>query len=59
MKSLKYSFKENAIRSLNSGCNLLLHCNGNLKESSMLCKLVPNVDRFILKNTSKFYKKLG
>ena len=28
MKSLKYKLEENAIRALNAGCNLVLHCNG-------------------------------
>ena len=31
MKSLKGTLKDNTIKTFNSGCNLALHCNGNLK----------------------------
>ena len=32
MKALKYKIEENAIKAINSGCNLVLHCNANLEE---------------------------
>ncbi len=59
MKSLKGSMKENTIRMFNAGCNLGLHCNGNLKEMEIVGKNSPKIDKFILKKTSQFYKILS
>ena len=56
MKSLKYSLTENAIKALESGCNLILHCNGNINEMKKLIKVIPKIDQFIQKKTSDFYK---
>jgi len=59
MESLKYNLLENASKALRAGCNLILHCNGNLKEMSELAKVIPNIDKFTKKKTSQFYKFLG
>ena len=59
MKSLKYNLKENAVKAYDSGCNLLLHCNGNIKETEFLCKLAPNIDKITIKNTAKAYSNVG
>ena len=59
MKSLKYSVEENALRALRAGCNLVLHCNGNIREMSKLTKVIPKIDKFTQKKTSQFYKFLG
>jgi len=59
MKALKYGLKDNAIKALNAGCNLILHCNGNIKEISELIKIIPTIDKFTQKKTSHFYKFLG
>jgi beta-N-acetylhexosaminidase len=37
MKSLKYSIEENTKRAFKAGCNLALHCNGNLKGNVYCC----------------------
>ena len=58
MKSLKDSLENNTIRAFNSGCNLVLHCNGNLKEMVIVGKNSPLVNKFITKKTSQFYKIL-
>ena len=58
MKSLKYSVEENALRALRAGCNLVLHCNGNIREMSKLTKVIPKIDKFTQKKTSQFYKFL-
>ena len=58
MKSLRYSLKENAIKSFDSGCNLILHCNAKLSETILLCKLAPEIDTFTTKKTHKFYNNL-
>ena len=59
MKSLKYTLEENAIKSLDAGCNLVLHCNGNMSEMKRLAKVIPNVDKFTHKKTSQFYNFLS
>ena len=58
MKSLKGNIKENTIRTFKAGCNLVLHCNGNLKEMEIIGKNSPYLDNFIIKKTSQFYKIL-
>ncbi len=58
MKSLKFSLAENTIKAFNAGCNIVLHCNGNLKEMISVAENSPKVDKFILKKTSEFYKNL-
>ena len=56
MKSLKGNLKENAFKAFNAGCNLVLHCNGNLKEMEIVGKESPIINQFIHKKTSQFYK---
>ena len=58
MKSLKYNLGLNTIKTFKAGCNLSLHCNGNLKEMEIVAKNSPLVDNFIIKKTSQFYKIL-
>ena len=58
MKSLKFSLNENAIRALESGCNLILHCNGKLNEMKKISKVIPKIDSSTQKKTSDFYKFL-
>ena len=59
MKSLKGLIGENTIKTFNSGCNIVLHCNGDFKEMEIVAKNSPLIDKFILKKTSQFYKILG
>ena len=59
MKALKYGLKDNAIKAIDAGCNLILHCNGNIEEVSKLVKIIPTIDKFTQKKTSHFYKFLG
>ena len=58
MKSLKYNLELNTIKTFEAGCNLALHCNGNLKEMEIIAKNSPLLDNFIIKKTSQFYKIL-
>ena len=58
MKSLKFTLEENAKRALEAGCNLILHCNGNLNQMKKLSKVIPKIDKFTLKKTSDFYNFL-
>jgi len=58
MKSLKFGLEKNALRALDAGCNLVLHCNGNIKEMRRLAKVIPKINKFTQKKTSQFYKFL-
>ena len=59
MKALKYSYILNIKKAYEAGCNLVLHCNGNLKEMNKLATIAPKLDKFIIKKTSEFYKLLS
>ncbi len=59
MKSLKNNIKTNTIKAFEAGCNIVLHCNANLKEMEIIANNSPLVDRFIIKKTSQFYKILS
>ena len=59
MKSLKHSVKQNTIKTFKAGCNMALHCNGNLKEMNIVAINSPKIDLFIQKKTSEFYKILS
>jgi len=59
MKSLEYGLKKNALMALDAGCNLVLHCNGNINEMLELSKVIPRIDIFTQEKTSQFYKFLG
>ena len=52
------NIKENTIETFNAGCNLALHCNGNIKEMEIVGKNAPLIDKFLSKKTSQFYKIL-
>ena len=58
MKSLESNIESNALNAIKSGCNLVLHCNGNIKEMNKLAKVIPKIDNFTKKITSDFYKFL-
>tara|TARA_Y100001980_G_C14502772_1_gene278613 strand:- start:256 stop:1203 length:948 start_codon:yes stop_codon:yes gene_type:complete len=59
MKSLKGTLEENTIKTFKAGCNLALHCNGNLSEMEIVGKNSPVTDKFINQKTSQFYKFLS
>ena len=58
MKSLTKNLVYNAFKALDSGCNLVLYCGGNFKESSLLLSKIGNIDKFTYKKTSEFYSFL-
>ncbi len=59
MKSLKSSIKNRTIKTFKAGCNLVLHCNGNLKEMKIIAENSPKLTSFVIKKTSQFYKILS
>ena len=58
MKSLKFSVDKNVTKALEAGCNLILHCNGELNEMKKISKIIPKIDKFTQKKTSDFYNFL-
>jgi beta-N-acetylhexosaminidase len=50
MKALKGSFAEKSQAILNAGCDLVLHCNGNINEMKEIDSVLPNL-------TSKFWQR--
>ena len=59
MKSLKENMETNTIKAFNAGCNLVLHCNGDLIEMTIVAKNSPLINNFVIKKTSQFYKILS
>ena len=59
MKSLKGNLSENTIKTFNAGCNIALHCNGNLREMEIVGRNSPLLNKFILKKTEQFYRILS
>ena len=59
MKSLKGDIETNTIKTFNAGCNIALHCNGNLNEMTIVANNSPLITPFVIKKTSQFYKILS
>ena len=59
MKALKFNIEKNAVKAIDAGCNLVLHCNANIREMNKLTKIIPTIDEFTQKKTSDFYKFIG
>ena len=59
MKSLKDDLKTKTIKTFSAGCNIALHCNGNLREMKIVAENSPLLSRFIIKKTSLFYRILS
>ena len=53
MKALKFSISKNTTQAFNAGCNLVLHCNGKLKEMLLVAKKSPLLSDFVIKKTSQ------
>ena len=56
MKALKNTLKKNVKKSFSAGCNLALHCNGNLNEMIIVGENSPKINNFIIKKTSQLNK---
>ena len=49
MKALKYSLQNNCLKALEAGCNLILHCNGQFSEMTIVAENSPFLDKLTLK----------
>ena len=45
---IKFSIEENTKKSFDAGCNIALHCNGNMNEMIKVAKNSPKINKFIL-----------
>ena len=54
--ALPYGIKTNVIKAFTAGCDLVLHCNANLKEMYIVAENSPKLSKFIIKITNKYYK---
>mgnify|MGYP001169144191 CR=1 FL=1 len=54
MKALKFSIADNTKKAFTAGCNLVLHCNGNLNQMIKVAENSPIVNKFIIKKTEQF-----
>ena len=52
MGALKGNLKNNVIKSFRAGCNLVLHCNGKMREMNVVGQNSPYIDDFIVKKLS-------
>ena len=58
MKALSRNLVLNAKTALKAGCNLILHCNGKIHETSKLLRSLNKIDGFTKKKTRQFYEFL-
>ena len=56
MKALKHSLKVNIYKAFTAGCDIILHCNGNIKEMNIVAKNSPKLSNFAIKKTLELYK---
>ena len=59
MKALKDKLDVRVKKSFLAGCNLALHCNGNLSEMVTVAENSPKLDKFVMKKTSQIIKIIG
>ena len=59
MKELPYNLKTNALKAFTAGCDIVLHCNANLKEMRLIGDNSPKLNKFLINKTIKYYKLIG
>ena len=53
MKAIKLQLETSVRKTFEAGCNIALHCNGNIKEMEIVAKNSPRINKFIIKKTSE------
>ena len=59
MKAIKDKLATSVKKSFSAGCNLVLHCNGNLGEMKIVAQNSPKINQFIIKKTSQLTRIIG
>ena len=59
MKALPYGIKNNVIKAFTAGCDLVLHCNGKIKEMTKVAENSKKLNKFIIEKTLKYYRLVG
>ena len=59
MKAIKDKLAISVKKSFLAGCNLVLHCNGNLSEMKIVAQNSPKTNQFIIKKTSQLTRIIG
>ena len=59
MKALKHPIQINTIKAFDAGCDIVLHCNGNINEMTKVAKNSPKLSNFLIKKTSQLNKFLS
>ena len=59
MKALTSNIELNAKKAFIAGCNIVLHCNGNLKEMKIIAVNSPVLNHFLIKKTYQIFKNLS
>lgn len=58
MKALQGSLPDITTRSLDAGCDIILHCNGKLDEMQEIASVLPETPDDVLKRTDKMFADL-
>ena len=56
MKALKFNITLNTIKAFTAGCDLVLHCNGKIKEMTKVAENSKKLNKFIIEKTLKYYR---
>ncbi len=59
MKALKHPIQISTIKAFDAGCDIVLHCNGNINEMTKVAKNSPKLSSFLIKKTSQLNKFLS
>ena len=59
MKALKYKIEINTKMAFDAGCDLVLHCNADLKQMTKVAENSPFLSNFLIKKTSQIRKKIS
>ena len=54
--SYAFGIKNNVIKAFTAGCDLVLHCNGKIKEMTKVAENSKKLNKFIIEKTLKYYR---
>ena len=57
MNAIKGSFRKKITKILSAGCDIVLHCSGNIKEIKYIQNIIPIINRNSFKKIKKIDRK--